>query len=97
MIIARFSPSNARDSIRLNCEAESNEIDESDSHSEKQCDLRISTSRGIKIDGSDEFENADDSIRTKREFDLNEIDKSDSQSEKHFDPRISTLLGIKID
>jgi hypothetical protein len=53
--------------------------------------------RGIKIDGSDQFENADGSIRIKREFDSNEIDKSHSQSEKHFDPRMSTLRGIKID
>jgi hypothetical protein len=71
-------------------------IDESDSHSEKHSDPRISTLFGIKIDSSDEYENADDSIRVKCEFDSNVIDESDSQDEKHFDPKISTFLPISI-
>jgi hypothetical protein len=72
-------------------------IVESDSQSEKQCDPRISTFLGIKIDLSDESENAHDPIRVNCEFDSNEIDESDSQYEKHFHPRISTLFRIKID
>jgi uncharacterized Zn finger protein len=65
---------NASDSIRLKCEFDSNVIDESDSHLEKQCDPRISAFLGIKIDSSDELENAKDSIRVKCEFDSKIID-----------------------
>jgi hypothetical protein len=64
---------------------------------EKQCDPRISTFLGIKIDSSDEYENASDSIRINCEFDSNVSDESDLQYEKHLDPRISTFRGIKID
>jgi hypothetical protein len=55
------------------------------------------TLRGIRIDGSDEFENANDSIRVNREFDSNEIDENDLQHKKHDEQRISTLRGIKTD
>jgi hypothetical protein len=41
---------NTSDSIRVSCELDSNEIDESDSQSEKHDDPRISTFRGISID-----------------------------------------------
>jgi hypothetical protein len=69
--------------LRVHCEFDSNEIDESDLHCEKHCDPRILTLRGIKIDRSDEDENASDSIRVKREFDSNVADESDLQYEKH--------------
>jgi hypothetical protein len=67
---------NADDSIRINREFDSNEIDESDSQPLKH-NPRISTFRGISIDSSDKHENAYDSIRFNREFDSNEIDESD--------------------
>jgi hypothetical protein len=41
---------NALDSIRVNRELDSNEIDESDLHQEKHDDPRISTLLGITID-----------------------------------------------
>jgi hypothetical protein len=41
---------NAFDSIRVNCEFDSNVIDESDKQYEKHFDPRISTFLGIKID-----------------------------------------------
>jgi hypothetical protein len=41
---------NAFDSIRVNCEFDSNVIDESELQYEKQDDPRISTFLGIKID-----------------------------------------------
>jgi hypothetical protein len=41
---------NADDSIRVNREFDLNEIDESDSHSQKHDDPKISTFRGITID-----------------------------------------------
>jgi hypothetical protein len=72
-------------------------MDESDLHSQKHFDSRISTFLGIKIDSSDDSENASDIIRVKREFDSNAINESDPQCEKHSDPTISTFLGIKID
>jgi hypothetical protein len=40
----------ARDSIRVNRESDSNEIDESDSQMKKHSEPRISTLRGIRID-----------------------------------------------
>jgi hypothetical protein len=43
--------------------------DQSDLQYEKDCDPRISTFLGIKIDRSDKNENASDSIRDKCEFD----------------------------
>jgi hypothetical protein len=64
---------NAYDSIRVNCELDSNEIDESDSQYEKHEEPRIWTVEGIIIDWSDEFENAYDSIRVNCELDSNEI------------------------
>jgi hypothetical protein len=64
---------NASDSIRVNREFDSNEIDESDLQSEKQFESRISTFLGIMIDSSDENENTSDSIRVKCEFDSNTI------------------------
>jgi hypothetical protein len=45
--------------------------DESDRQAQKQCDSRISTLLGIKIDSSDEPINAFDSIRINREGDSN--------------------------
>jgi hypothetical protein len=50
MIDVSDESQNANDSIRVNCEFDSNEIDESDSHLEKQFDPRISTFLGIMID-----------------------------------------------
>jgi hypothetical protein len=85
------------DSIRFNCEFNSNEIDESEQQDEKHDDPRISTFRGIEIDRSDEDENIFNSIRFNREFNLNEIDESDLEFEKHDDPRVSTFRGISID
>jgi hypothetical protein len=41
---------NVLESIHVNREFDSNEIDESDSHDEKQDEPRISTHRGITID-----------------------------------------------
>jgi hypothetical protein len=61
----------ASDSIRGNRGFDSNEIEESDSHSRKHDNPRISTFRGIVIDPCDEDENAFDSIRLNREFDFN--------------------------
>jgi hypothetical protein len=87
---------NVSDSIRVKCEFDSNEIDDSDSQNEKHFDPRISKFLGIKIDSSDEYENVSDSIRVKCEFDSNEIDESDSQNEKHFDSRILIEAGIVI-
>jgi DNA-dependent RNA polymerase auxiliary subunit epsilon len=95
--ISTFSRSNARDSIRFNCEFDSNVIDESELQYEKQDELRISTFRGIMIDLSDDDENANDSIRFNCEFDSNVIDESDSQYEKHFEQSISTSFRITID
>jgi hypothetical protein len=65
--------------------------------SEKQVELRISTLRGIKIDGSEEFENARDSIRVKRELDSNETDSSDLHEEKQKEQRISISHGMITD
>jgi hypothetical protein len=49
---------NTPDSIRVNREFDSNEIDESDPQYQKHDEPRISTPRGIEIDRSDEYENA---------------------------------------
>jgi hypothetical protein len=54
---------NADDSMRINREFDSNEIDKSILQYEKHDDPRISTFRGISIDSSDEYENANDSIQ----------------------------------
>jgi hypothetical protein len=85
---------NASDSIRVNRESDSNVTDESDLHSEKHDEQRISTFRGITIDESDDFENAFDSIRVNRESDSNVIDECDSQPEKHDEQRISISRPI---
>jgi hypothetical protein len=50
MIDASDEYENASDSIHVNREFDSNEIDESDLQNEKHCDPRISTFLGIKID-----------------------------------------------
>jgi hypothetical protein len=73
---------NADDSIRVNRDSDSNEIEKSDRQCEKHCEQRISTVRGIMIDSSDEDENADDSIRVNRDSDSTESDESDLQDEK---------------
>jgi hypothetical protein len=44
--------------MHFNREFDSNEMDESDVHSEKHDEPRISTLLGIMIDASDECENA---------------------------------------
>jgi len=86
---------NAFDSIRLNDDGDSNEIDESDSQREKQREGRISTELGIKMCFNDfQHENAFDSIRRNDDGDSNEIDESDLQFEKQLEPRISICLGI---
>jgi hypothetical protein len=90
-------PQNASDSMRFNCDSDSNEIDESDLHSEKHDIPSTSTFRGMTIDCNEDNEHAKDSIRVNCEFDSNEIDESDLQLKKHFETRISTLRGITID
>jgi hypothetical protein len=50
MIESSDEHANAFDSIRFNCEFDSNVIDDSDLQYEKQFDSRISTLLGIKID-----------------------------------------------
>jgi hypothetical protein len=72
-------------------------IAESDLHSEKQNEPRISTLLGIKMNSSDDFENADDSIRVNCECDSKIIDKNDLQFEKLDEPKILTLAGITIE
>jgi hypothetical protein len=49
-LIGSEDPYNADDSIRVNRELDSNEIDESDLQFEKHNEQRISTFDGIKID-----------------------------------------------
>jgi hypothetical protein len=88
---------NASDSIRINREFESNEIEESDPHQEKHFEPRVSTRAGIIIDWIEDRENASDPITFNCEFDSNEIEESDSHDEKHFEPRVSTLAGITIE
>jgi hypothetical protein len=41
---------NARESIRLNCEFDSNEIDENETQNRKYADAMITISRGTRID-----------------------------------------------
>jgi hypothetical protein len=76
-IVRSDDSENALDSIRVNCEFDSNVIDESDLQFEKQLDPRISTFLGIKIDSNDDLENASDSIRVKCESDSHKIDKNE--------------------
>jgi hypothetical protein len=85
---------NANDSIRVNREGDSNEIDESDVHFEKHSGPRTSTLLGIKIDWSDEPANAHDSIRINREGGPNESEESELQLTKHFDPTL-TVQGTQ--
>jgi hypothetical protein len=68
---------NADDLIPFNDDGDSNEIDESDWHHEKQYDPRISTEHGIEIDSSVESENARDSMPFNDGGDSNEIDEND--------------------
>jgi hypothetical protein len=65
---------NASDSIRVNREFDSTEIDENDRQYEKHDDPRISPFRGLSIDRSDEDDNASDSIRINPEDNSNEKD-----------------------
>jgi hypothetical protein len=88
---------NASDSIRVKCEFDLNEIDESEKQDVKHFNPRISTLLRILIDWSDENANACDSIHVKREFDSNVIDESEEQFEKQDEPRISIFRGIMID
>jgi hypothetical protein len=87
---------NVDDSIRFNCEFDSNVIDGSDLQNEKQFELRISTFRGIMIDLNDDDENADDSISFNCEFASNAIDESNPEYEKQSDPITSKSLAISI-
>jgi hypothetical protein len=50
VIDARDENANADDSIRVNRDSDSNEIDESNPQDEKQHEQRISTLRGIMMD-----------------------------------------------
>jgi hypothetical protein len=65
--------------MRVNCEFDSNEMDESDLQYEKHDEARISTLLGITIDVSADSKNVSDS---------NETDESDLQDEKRDKPRI---------
>jgi hypothetical protein len=76
---------NADDSIQINRELDSNEIDESDSQCPKHDDQRISAFRGISIDSSNDRENVAESIRVNREFDSSEPDENDRLFERHDD------------
>jgi hypothetical protein len=64
---------NAFDSINFNFEFDSNEIDESELHSEKHFRPRISTLAGIRIDFNEYFENASDSIPNWAEMKLRKV------------------------
>jgi hypothetical protein len=77
MIDSSDDDENANDSIRFNCEFDSNVIDESEEQFEKQLEPRISTFRGIMIGLSVDDENANDPIRNNRELDSNLIDESE--------------------
>jgi hypothetical protein len=68
MTIVQLMPSKTRDSIRVNREFDSNEIDKSDSQNEKHFEQRISPLDGRTIDLSDGYENTDDSIRVNRDL-----------------------------
>jgi hypothetical protein len=70
---------NADDSIRVNDDGDSNEIDSRDPQYEKHREQRISTDFGRIIDRNDDSENADDSIRVNYDGDSNEIDSRDRE------------------
>jgi hypothetical protein len=91
----REDQENANDSIRLNNDPDSIEIDESDLQRLKQDEPRTSTLRGITMDGREEPENAEDSIRRNNESDSIETGESDPQQEKQKEPRISTVRGMQ--
>jgi hypothetical protein len=78
----------------FNDACDSNQIDVSDLHHEKQDEPRISTLRGMIIEWSDDDENAEDSICVHREFYSNEIDASHLNPEKHHRQTISISPGI---
>jgi hypothetical protein len=71
--------------MRINCEFDSNEIEESDLQVEQHYDPRIATFLRMLPDSSAKDENAFDSICINREFVSNEIHKSDVQDSKHFE------------
>jgi hypothetical protein len=71
---------NADDSIPVNRDSDSNEIDESDVQHDKHSEQRSSTFRGIMIDRSDDLENADDSIRINLESRSNAIIKTENRT-----------------
>jgi hypothetical protein len=70
--------------MRVNSEAVSIVIDESDSQSEKHDEQRNWTWRGIVIDSREEHdENAYDLMHVNSESVSNEIDENDLHSKKH--------------
>jgi hypothetical protein len=87
-LIEVMKKENASDSIRLKCDGDSNEIDESDPHNRKQDGPRISTLHGIIIDRRLENEKAKDSIRINLESRSNEIEWNFSSQLKHSTGRI---------
>jgi hypothetical protein len=71
-----------------------NEIDESDSHSEKHDDPTTSTLRGISIDSSNEDENVSGVIRVNFVCNSNEIDLIVLQWDQHFAAETAIDPGI---
>jgi hypothetical protein len=71
-------------------------MDESDLHSEKYDEPRMSTLHEIIIDRSHGDESASNSIRINCEIDSNEMDESDLHARNHDEPRISISDGIII-
>jgi hypothetical protein len=90
---------NANDSIRVNCEFDSNMIDETDLQYEQQYEPRISTFLPISID--DDFEkfriNLWSTTSIRNSFSITNTSFTQLQFEKQLDSRISSFLGIKID
>jgi hypothetical protein len=83
-------------SIRFSFEFDSKENDESEIQFEKLNEPRISTLRGITIDGIIANVNAWDSIRFNIEFGSNEMNETDLHRKKHDRSRISMSRGITI-
>jgi hypothetical protein len=74
----------AFDSIQVNRECNSNEIDKYTIQSAKHDDSTISTFDGISIEPSDDSRNAFDLIRSESIVNLIQVtEKNDSQNEKH--------------
>jgi hypothetical protein len=73
----RFVDENAEDSILRNNEHDSIETDERELQLWKQEEPRISTFRGMTIDGREELENAEDSILRNNEHDSIKTDERD--------------------